>query len=44
MRVMMAMEYRESANVGKMRWTSTSPKAAMSPFMMVSMMKNPVPP
>ena len=37
-------EYRESASVGSMRWTSTSPSATQSPCMMVSMMKKPVPP
>ena len=44
MRVMMAMEYSDSATVGRMRWTSTSPSAVQSPRMMVSSMKKPVPP
>ena len=44
MRVMMAMEYSDSATVGRMRCTSTSPSAFQSPCMMVSSMKNPVPP
>lgn len=44
MRVMMAMEYSDSANVGRMRCTSTSARPAQLPCMMVSRMKNPVPP